>query len=1395
MYNPCEERGFNMQVSVSPHSLVALDLFSFVYFSMELVIKVAALGLSGYNGSYLSNNWNKFDVFIYFGELLDYLLASQGIKIHVRHALRLMRLVGRVPSMQDMVMILLDTLPMLVNVLVLYMFVMFIFAIVGVQLWAGKLRNRCFLGVDIPENSSGWLNPYYVSKYDERSPFICSYDHSNGMRRCHDVPPYIRDEETCSLAVPNHSSAANKFLVPGAAANACVNWNSYYNICRAGDHNPNMGVTSFDNIGHALIVLFQMSSFIIMNVCAVVIATQFSESMTRQKKEQRANPAVQLCLQFLRWLWTIACSCISNGMRRCHDVPPYIRDEETCSLAVPNHSSAANKFLVPGAAANACVNWNSYYNICRAGDHNPNMGVTSFDNIGHALIVLFQVVTLEGWTDILFFVMDAHSFWSFIFFMLVTIKHTWEPLRRKLLRLINSKLFDRVIMLAVFFSILAMAIEHHGQPKQVAEMLRISNNIFTLVFVLELIVKLLVLKGAYFKDQNNIFDFAIVVISLWETFAKADGRLSVLRAFRMLRFVRLLHFLPYLKRQLLVLKATMKEAALLCQLLLFFTIIFSVIGMCLFGGKFAFETQSGSTIKDRMNFDSLLWSMVTVFQILTEEDWNLVLYNAVAATSQWTFFYFFAIILVGKHVLLNVLMGVVVQSFQAIHSSDSDDEDSISSTSSSQTSESESSLSENHETNGSSRPDEDCPLPPCGSGSPTVISSAPTDTNDHDTSLSWIRRVLRWCRQHEDWSFFLFSPQNRFRIFCQRVISHPIFDYVILLFILLSCVTLAIERPGINPTSRERQILKLSNYVFSAVFLVEMLFKIVALGLVYGKDSYCRSSWNDVDGLLVILSFVDIIVSLASRSKNNSLGFLKVLRLLRTLRPLRVIKRAPKLKLAVEALMASVKPIGNIVLICCAFFFFYGILGVQLFKGKFFHCLGEDITNITSKTDCLSADYRWVRKTYNFDNLPQALMALFVMYSKDGWVNIMYDGLDAVGVDRQPVRNSNKWMLLFFITFMIMSFLLLDMFIGVMVETFHQCQQEQKRRDQEEERGRARPEQCLCMFTDTEVEQAPYYTNYSPIRQFIHSVCVSNGLDLIMNLTIVLSVIFMALEHYGQSLYIENLIERSYYVLTVFLIIEVLLKLVAFGVWRFITNRWNLMDIIVVLVSIISIVLRMKMMKTVPINPSILRVTRALRLAQVLKLLKAKKIRVLMNTIIKTLSQVGNICLLFMFFFFIYAVLGVELFGSLECSDDHPCLGLHRYFNFKHFGLALLTLYQVCTGDNWSGILKDTLRECRPGNIRCLGYLSWVSPLFFTTFVVMVQFVLVNLVVAAIMQALEDSTMEEEEEKAMLQAERAPPSPEEGVGSEGHVDRSDTVPAPPSPAQSQIRTSSADRSS
>jgi len=79
-----------------------------------------------------------------------------------------------------------------------------------------------------------------------------------------------------------------------------------------------------------------------------------------------------------------------------------------------------------------------------------------------------------------------------------------------------------------------------------------------------------------------------------------------------------------------------------------------------------------------------------------------------------------------------------------------------------------------------------------------------------------------------------------------------------------------------------------------------------------------------------------------------------------------------------------------------------------LFKGAFYYCEGPDIKNVHNKTDCL-ADKRnmWLNRKYNFDDLGKALMSLFVLSSRDGWVNIMYTGLDAVGVDQQ-VRKSQR---------------------------------------------------------------------------------------------------------------------------------------------------------------------------------------------------------------------------------------------------------------------------------------------------------------------------------------------------------------------------------------------------
>ena len=102
-----------------------------------------------------------------------------------------------------------------------------------------------------------------------------------------------------------------------------------------------------------------------------------------------------------------------------------------------------------------------------------------------------------------------------------------------------------------------------------------------------------------------------------------------------------------------------------------------------------------------------------------------------------------------------------------------------------------------------------------------------------------------------------------------------------------------------------------------------------------------------------------------------------------------------------------------------------------------------------TKADCLAEPRnQWLNTQYNFDNLGKALMALFVPSSKDGWVQIMYTGIDAFGVDMQPQENHNEWMLLYFISFLLLvDFFVLNMFVGVVIENFHKCRAEQEREE------------------------------------------------------------------------------------------------------------------------------------------------------------------------------------------------------------------------------------------------------------------------------------------------------------------------------------------------------------
>uniref|UniRef100_A0A8C3R588 Calcium voltage-gated channel subunit alpha1 I n=1 Tax=Cyanoderma ruficeps TaxID=181631 RepID=A0A8C3R588_9PASS len=1511
MYQPCEDMDC---LSDRCKILQVFDDFIFIFFAMEMVLKMVALGIFG-KKCYLGDTWNRLDFFIVMAGMVEYSLDLQNINLSAIRTVRVLRplkAINRVPSMRILVNLLLDTLPMLGNVLLLCFFVFFIFGIIGVQLWAGLLRNRCFMEENFTVQGDIILPPYYQPEEDDEMPFICSLSGDNGIMGCHEIPPLKEQGHECCLDKDDYyyyNSVRQEFNISGM----CVNWNQYYNVCRTGNANPHKGAINFDNIGYAWIVIFQVitlegwveimyyvmdahsfynfiyfilliivGSFFMINLCLVVIATQFSETKQREHQlmqEQRAR--------------YLSSSTVASYMEPgdCYEeifqyVCHILRKAKRRTLGLYNSvQSWRHGHVQEPRDARPGVNRKI---LDRTGSDQEDGGASEGEGEGcqeDQGALALEEVEKGGWLKL------CHDM--------------WQEVRVKLRVIVDSKYFNRGIMIAILVNTISMGIEHHEQPEELTNILEISNVVFTSMFALEMILKLAAFGlFDYLRNPYNIFDSIIVIISIWEIIGQADGGLSVLRTFRLLRVLKLVRFMPALRRQLVVLMKTMDNVATFCMLLMLFIFIFSILGMHIFGCKFSLRTDTGDTVPDRKNFDSLLWAIVTVFQILTQEDWNVVLYNGMASTSPWASLYFVALMTFGNYVLFNLLVAILVEGFQAevscyqgfirkknrggdANRSYSDEDQSSSNMeefdqfqevqegsgtiaqtvlfacvlllfgeksksrfcrtftptsenlgshvlslcpeslsphatllqSSSRSSrygawsrsgawgsrrsswnsltqghslkhrppsaEHESLLSgETHkvadgEPDGTGRVFHHrrtlsldnkglCDLlelasvpsghrvthklgaPPgasehqdCNGKMPSIVKEIFPKMNNHkeqggdDEEIDYVSTWWRiykpdWCELREDWSIYLFSPQNRFRLLCQTIIAHKLFDHVVLAFIFLNCITIALERPQIEHRSTERIFLTVSNYIFTAIFVAEMTLKVVSLGLYFGDQAYLRSSWNILDGFLVFVSLIDIVVSVASAGGAKILGVLRVLRLLRTLRPLRVISRAPGLKLVVETLISSLKPIGNIVLICCAFFIIFGILGVQLFKGKFYHCLGVDIRNITNRSDCVAANYKWVHHKYNFDNLGQALMSLFVLASKDGWVNIMYNGLDAVAVDQQPVTNNNPWMLLYFISFLlIVSFFVLNMFVGVVVENFHKCRQHQEaeearrreekrlRRLEKKRRSKAHPTWASCSSA-SEAQRLPYYATYCHVRLLIHSVCTSHYLDIFITFIICLNVVTMSLEHYNQPVSLETALKYCNYLFTTVFVFEAVLKLVAFGLRRFFKDRWNQLDLAIVLLSVMGITLEeIEINAALPINPTIIRIMRVLRIARGER---------------DTGQNRG-------------VLLHSPCFSV--CNDENPCEGMSRHATFENFGMAFLTLFQVSTGDNWNGIMKDTLRDCSHDDRSCLSNLQFISPLYFVSFVLTAQFVLINVVVAVLMKHLDDSNKEAQEDAEM----------------------------------------------
>ncbi|KAM3872323.1 dihydropyridine-sensitive L-type skeletal muscle calcium channel subunit alpha-1-like [Diretmus argenteus] len=1299
-------------------NLESLEYIFLIVFTAECFLKIVAYGLVFHEGAYLRNCWNILDFVIVvmglFTFALDTINMIAGVPqekgggfdmkaLRAFRVLRPLRLVSGVPSLQVVMNSILKAMLPLLHIALLVFLLVTIYAIVGLELFKCKMHKTCyFTGTNIYATAEGEL------------PAPCAQA-GNG-RRC---------------------------TINGSE-------------CRPGWEGPNNGITHFDNIGFAMLTVYQsitmegwtevlywvndaignewpwlyfvtlilVGSFFVLNLVLGVLSGEFTKE--REKAKSRGE------FQKLR-----------ERQQLDEDLHGYME-------------------------------WITHAEVLDA-DQEGLLPLTGGDSETDSLY------GLEGKSRIVYYYRLARR-WNRFF-------------RMKCLVYVKTKAFYWAVMFLVFLNTLTIATEHHHQSDSLTALQDVASRVLLTLFVVEMFMKMYALgPRGYFMSLFNRFDFFVVLCGILEMILLSVGAMmplgfSVLRCIRLLRFLKVTKYWTALSNLVASLLNSVRSIASLLLLLFLFIVIFSLLGMQVFGGKYNFPDNRPR----RSNFDNFPQALISVFQVLTGEDWNSIMYNGILAYGGPAMpgilvsIYFIILFVCGNYILLNVFLAIAVDNLAEAESLTSAQkekaEDKIKrkllrskmpdkneeererlakklaeqrakiecmpTTAKLKIDEFESNVNEVKD-----------PFPPADFPGDDEEEEPAIPISPRPRPMADLQLKEEAVPLPEASSFFIFGPQNKIRKLCYKIINASSFTNLILLFILLSSISLAAEDP-IDPHSYRNKILAYADIVFTTVFTIEIVLKMTVYGAFMHTGSFCRNSFNILDLIVVTVSL------LSMGMESSAISVVKILRVLRVLRPLRAINRAKGLKHVVQCVFVAIKTIGNIVLVTMLLNFMFACIGVQLFKGKFYSCTdpskmtamecqGVFVKHVENTLqDTVLADREWINSDFNFDNVLNGMLALFTVSTFEGWPQLLYRAIDSDKEDMGPVFNNRVDISIFFIIYIILiAFFMMNIFVGFVIVTFQE-QGEQEYKDCELDKN-----QRSCVQYALKARPLRCYIPKNPYQYRVWYIVTSCYFEYLMFFLIMLNTLCLGMQHCNQSSHVTKLSDTLNMIFTVLFTVEMILKLLAFKAKGYFGDPWNVFDFLIVIGSVVDVILsevdtalassgglyclhgcaETNPMQAIAdsenarVSITFFRLFRVMRLVKLLN--RSEGIRNLLWTFIKSFQALPHVALLIVMLFFIYAVVGMQIFGKIALVDGTQ---INRNNNFQTFPQAVLMLFRCATGEAWQEVMQacmygkkcDAMSDFLPGEEYTCG--ANFAVFYFLTFYCLCAFLILNLFVAVIM--------------------------------------------------------------
>lgn len=873
-----------------------------------------------------------------------------------------------------------------------------------------------------------------------------------------------------------------------------------------------------------------------------------------------------------------------------------------------------------------------------------------------------------------------------------------------------------------------LAMEYHGMSPTYAAVLEAFNNTFTALFTVELVLKVLALGPAgYVRDTFNVFDAIIVIISLVElaVASSAGNGLSAFRVFRLLRIGRLLKLLRSfkgLRRLLNTVLESLVDILYISILMFLFVLVFAVLGVQLFAGQF-----HALNPRPEYTFETFGSAFLAVFQLLTTDNWHSMLRDSVLATgSEAASVYLVVGHAIGAYIVLSLFVAILLRRFSSFDADELDTSELEHLAFERRTQEAKAALE---------AAKDELPVVP-----ELQLDSGEQLVADMVQQLSKLRQQREAEKQQlrEQQSADLsgrmvgtalgcLPPTNPARQWLFAVVSSEPFELGVVCLILLSCVFLALDDPTVPQASLLGRTIAIMDVVFAVVFAVESLLKIIAHGLFTPEGGYLRNGWNRLDFVVVLFG----LLSFAAPG-------LTIVRALRALRPLRVAVRSESIRVVVNALLYAIPNVANVFALAGVSWLIFAIMAVNLVGGALFQCSDPSVTSEAACNGMWNSTTgvqprEWERvpgsEYANYDNVGISMLTLFRISTFSGWAGLMKMAMDTVGPGQAPRPGANPGMAIFFLAFVICcAFFVLNLTVAVVIDQFNQLRSVLD--------GSAFMTQRQRQWVNAQrlissVELVPKPRPPSNCVRAAAFAAVSHpAFEACVIGCILANTGLLMCAHWGQPAWLPDFVLWGNVFFAIVFALEAVAKLLGLGPEVYWRDSWNRFDLLLVLLSFVGLALEGDT------SASAVRIFRLFRVARLFRLIKrAETLRRAFATLMLSLPSLWNIGAMLIVGFFVFAVMGVQLFGHIIPADDIAASAINRRQNFRTFGDSLQTVWIVTTGDSWEGPMYVAMENT-----------SDVAAIFFVGIQIVISFTMLQLFIAVVLENFADS--EEDEETA-----------------------------------------------